>query len=188
MKLIVGLGNPGNEYKFTKHNAGFLAIDKIIDKLNLGPMKERFNGEFIVSDGFILAKPLTYMNNSGEFIHALANFYKINSSDIIVIYDDKDFSIGQAALKIGGSSAGHNGIKSITNKFKDNDYKRIRVGIGFNNKMPLKEYVLSKFNKEEIIILDEVLDRIADVALSLVYNDFVYVMNKFNTENKKREI
>nr|WP_318026895.1 aminoacyl-tRNA hydrolase [Mycoplasmopsis bovis] len=96
MKLIVGLGNPGNEYRFTRHNAGFLAIDKICEKLNISLNKEKFNGEFVISDGFILARPLTYMNKSGDFIYSIANFYKIDSSDIIVIYDDLSFSVGQA--------------------------------------------------------------------------------------------
>ncbi|WP_029513447.1 aminoacyl-tRNA hydrolase [Mycoplasmopsis primatum] len=190
MKLIVGLGNPEEKYKYTRHNAGFLAIDKICERLNIGTLsKEKFDGIFTVSDGFILAKPLTYMNNSGDFVYALANFYKIDSSDIIVLYDDKDFLVGQASIKIGGSSAGHNGIQSLMNKFKSNDFKRIRIGIGtLNKKTILKDFVLSNFKKEEILILEEVLEKVYEAALSLVYNDVAYVMNKFNTENKKKEI
>ncbi|WHL49210.1 aminoacyl-tRNA hydrolase [Mycoplasmopsis bovis] len=81
--------------------------------LNISLNKEKFNGEFVISDGFILARPLTYMNKSGDFIYSIANFYKIDSSDIIVIYDDLSFSVGQAAIKIGGSSAGHKGIERL---------------------------------------------------------------------------
>ncbi|MCE6115601.1 aminoacyl-tRNA hydrolase [Mycoplasmopsis agalactiae] len=188
MKLIVGLGNPGNEYRFTRHNAGFLAIDKICEKLNISLNKEKFNGEFAVSDGFILAKPLTYMNKSGDFVYSIASFYKINPSDIIVIYDDLSFSIGQAAIKIGGSSAGHKGIDSLMSKFSSNDFKRIRVGIGVNSGTTIKDYVLSLFTKDEMIVVEEVLEKVADAAISLVYNDVNFVMNKFNTDNKKRVI
>ncbi len=188
MKLIVGLGNPGNEYRFTRHNAGFLAIDKICEKLNISLNKEKFNGEFVISDGFILARPLTYMNKSGDFIYSIANFYKIDSSDIIVIYDDLSFSVGQAAIKIGGSSAGHKGIENLMSKFKTNDFKRIRVGIGASNNLSIKDYVLSLFSKEEMLIIEEVLEKVADAAISLVYNDINYVTSKFNTDNKKRVI
>lgn len=186
MKLIVGLGNPGDSYKFTRHNAGFLAIDKICEKNHLELNKEKFNGRFCIAEDFILAKPYTFMNNSGYFIYELANFYKINSSDILIIHDDKDFKVGQAAIKIGGSSAGHNGIQSIMNHFKSNDFKRLRIGINdSNNKIPLRDYVLSSFSLEDFKVLEPVLEDVADAALMFVYNDINTVITKFNTNHKK---
>lgn len=187
MKLIVGLGNPGQKYKYTRHNAGFLAIDKICEKYNLELSKKKFEGEFVVSDDFILAKPLTYMNNSGQFISEIANFFKINSSDIMVIHDDKDFKIGQAAIKIGGRDAGHNGIANVIQHFKTNDFKRLRIGIANDKNMKLKDFVLSKFEPEEIKTLELVLEEVAETAISFVYNDIATVINKFNI-NKKRSI
>ncbi|WP_406617105.1 aminoacyl-tRNA hydrolase [Mycoplasmopsis adleri] len=186
MKMIVGLGNPGETYKFTRHNSGFLAIDKICEKTKVELNKEKFNGVFAICDGFILAKPLTYMNLSGDFIYPLANFYKIDPSDILVIYDDKDFKVGQAAIKIGGSSAGHNGIQSIMNHFKSNDFKRLRIGIGNDNKEPLRDFVLSKFTPDEFHLLEPVLEDVADAALSFVYNDINTVINDFNAKRKKK--
>ncbi|WP_027334605.1 aminoacyl-tRNA hydrolase [Mycoplasmopsis felifaucium] len=185
MKLIVGLGNPGESYKFTRHNVGFLAVDKICQKNNITLNKEKFNGEFVICDDVIIARPLTYMNNSGDFVYALANFYKIDSSDIIVIYDEKDFKIGQAAIKIGGSSGGHNGIQSIMNHFKTNDFKRLRVGIGTSKTVPLRNYVLSNFTIDEFKIIEPVLELASEAAMSFVFNDINTVMNNFNVNRKK---
>ncbi|MGV2392624.1 UNVERIFIED_CONTAM: aminoacyl-tRNA hydrolase [Campylobacter lari] len=188
MKLIVGLGNPGDRYKYTRHNAGFLAIDKICEKLNGVVLnKEKFNGRYAIVEDFIIAKPYTYMNLSGDFIQALANYYKIDSNDIIVIYDEKDYDLGKAAIKIGGSSGGHNGIQSVINHFSSNDFKRLRIGIGNRGSMELKDYVLSMFKRDELIILDSVLEKVAEAAISFVYNDINVVINNFNQNRKKGE-
>ncbi|WP_029905920.1 aminoacyl-tRNA hydrolase [Mycoplasmopsis opalescens] len=186
MKLIVGLGNPGEEYKFTRHNSGFLVIDKICEKLNITLNKNRFNGEFTTIDGAIIAKPLTFMNKSGDFIIQIANYYKINSDDIMVIYDDKDFKIGQASIKIGGSAANHNGILNIMEHFKSNDFKKLRIGIGAPTS-PMKDYVLSNFKNAEMARIEMVFEKAADAAISFVYNDIRYIMEKFNGENRKAE-
>ncbi|QBF34976.1 aminoacyl-tRNA hydrolase [Mycoplasmopsis phocirhinis] len=184
MKLIVGLGNIGNEYKFTRHNAGFLVIDKLIEKTGIKLNKDKFNGKFGIGDGFIVAKPSTYMNKSGEFIHALCNFYKIDSSDVMIIYDEKDFKLGQAAIKIGGSSAGHNGVKNVLHFFPCNDFKRLRIGIGRDMNIELKNWVLSNFSALEMNIIEKVCSVAADAALSFVFNDIKTVIEKFNSENK----
>ncbi|TNK94880.1 aminoacyl-tRNA hydrolase, partial [Mycoplasmopsis pullorum] len=116
MRIIVGLGNPGDRYKFTRHNVGFLVIDKMCQKLGVELDKKKFNGEYTKVDDLIIARPNTYMNNSGEFVSALATFFKVSPDDIMIIHDEKDFALGQASLKIGGSDAGHNGIKSVIEK------------------------------------------------------------------------
>ncbi|EGV00583.1 aminoacyl-tRNA hydrolase [Mycoplasmopsis columbina] len=188
MKLIVGLGNPGKEYQFTRHNAGYLVIDKILNKLDLKLNKEKFNGRFVLTDDLIIAKPETYMNNSGMFVQNLCQFYKINPSDVIVIYDEKDFELGQAAIKIGGSSAGHNGIESVRVQLNNNEFKRLRIGIGSSRTIPLRNYVLSNFTLEEMPIFEEVANVAADAAISFAFNDIKVVMDKFNVNRKKKNI
>ncbi|QSF13506.1 aminoacyl-tRNA hydrolase [Mycoplasma sp. Mirounga ES2805-ORL] len=185
MKLVVGLGNPGKEYQFTRHNSGFLVIDKILEKLNTSLNKEKFNGQFVVTEDVIIAKPLTFMNNSGEFVQAIAKYFKILSSDIMIIYDEKDFNLGQAAIKIGGSTAGHNGVISVEKHLGSNDFKKMRIGIGRDSAVPLRDYVLSKFSKDEMIEFEEIANVAADAAISFVYNDIKTVMEKFNVNRKK---
>ncbi|BAP00777.1 peptidyl-tRNA hydrolase [Mycoplasmopsis californica HAZ160_1] len=185
MKLIVGLGNIGDEYKFTRHNIGFLTIDNLINKTGIKLNKEKFNGRFGMGDGFILAKPSTYMNKSGQFIREICDFYKISSSDVMIIYDEKDFKLGQASIKIGGSDAGHNGVKSVIQHLSANDFKRLRIGIGRDPKFELKDWVLSKFTLEDMPIIEKVLSVAADAALSFVYNDINRVIEKFNGTYKK---
>ncbi|MCS4536612.1 MULTISPECIES: aminoacyl-tRNA hydrolase [unclassified Mycoplasma] len=184
MKLIVGLGNIGNEYKFTRHNAGFLVIDKLIEKTGIKLNKDKFNGKFGLGDGFIIAKPSTYMNKSGDFIQAISNFYKIDSSDIMIIYDEMNYKLGQAAIKIGGSAGGHNGVKSVLQHYPSNDFKRLRVGIGRDTNVELKDWVLSNFSAIEVGIMEKVCSVAADAALSFVFNDIKTVIDKFNSENK----
>ncbi|UUD35248.1 aminoacyl-tRNA hydrolase [Mycoplasmopsis caviae] len=184
MKLIVGLGNPGSQYRFTRHNVGFLAIDKLCSNFNLTLTKEKFNGYYAKTEDFILAKPATYMNNSGEFVQAVASFYKINPADILVIHDEKDYEIGQAAIKIGGSSAGHNGVQSIINSLGNSEFKRLRIGIGKDVKKELKDYVLSNFTSDQMLVIEQVLAIAVKAAISFVYNDIKIVMNNFNVHRK----
>ncbi|AMD81593.1 peptidyl-tRNA hydrolase [Mycoplasmopsis canis PG 14] len=188
MKLIVGLGNPGNEYKFTRHNAGFLVIDRICKKLNITLNKSKFNGEYAKVDELIVAKPLTYMNLSGNFIQQLSEFFKIDSSDILVIHDEKDIDLGKASIKVGGSAGSHNGIKSIVTQLGNKqDFKRMKIGIkkAFNGE--LKDFVLGKFTEEEILIIDKVIEKAADAAILYGFNDIYTVMNKFNTKKDLSE-
>ena len=161
--LIVGLGNYTKEYDFTRHNAGFMTIDsfEITDWKNL---KNALISTININDKKItFVKPLTFMNNSGVAVQALMQFYKINISDLIVIHDDLDIKLGEFREKIGGSSAGHNGIKSI-DKLVGNNYKRIRIGISHpkdtNLQISVLDWVLGKFTKEELKILDSVIKNV----------------------------
>ncbi|UUD36218.1 aminoacyl-tRNA hydrolase [Mycoplasmopsis citelli] len=186
MKLIVGLGNPGMEYKYTRHNAGFLVIDRICEKLKISLNKTKFNGEFIKLDNVVIAKPLTYMNNSGDFVSQLSNYFNVSSDDILVIHDEKDFPLGKSSIKVGGSGGSHNGVISVINKLKNTDFKRMKIGISTPFKGELKNFVLGKFTEEQFYILDNVIEVAADACISFMQNDIYTIMNKFN--QKKNEI
>ena len=153
--LIVGLGNPGNEYKNTRHNVGFMAIDSIAPKdANWKKEKNALTTRAeIDGKNVILTKPQTFMNNSGEAVGALMAFYKIPLENIVVIHDDMDLMVGNLREKTGGSSAGHNGIKSIDNTI-GREYRRIRIGIGhprdFECMIDPADWVLGKFTNEQL--------------------------------------
>ncbi|VEU70047.1 aminoacyl-tRNA hydrolase [Mycoplasmopsis glycophila] len=182
MKLIVGLGNPGEQYKFTRHNVGFLTIDKMAKKLGVTLYKSKFNGEYAKIDDLILAKPMTYMNNSGQFISSLANYFKIAPDDILVIHDEKDFPLGKSAIKIGGSGGSHNGVIDIVNQLGTTNFKRLKIGINVPHQSALKDFVLGKFTPEEMLVLEPVLNKCAEAAISFSFNDIFTVMNKFNSK------
>ena len=154
MFLIVGLGNPGKDYANTRHNVGFMAVDVLAEKYGFGAYKEKFDG--LIAEGKIdgekvyILKPQTYMNLSGNSVVKAANFYKILPENIVVIHDDMDLPIGKIKAKIGGSSGGHNGIKSIDAAISS-DYNRIRIGIGHAKRGEKEtiDFVLSKFSKAE---------------------------------------
>ena len=162
--LIVGLGNPGPEYELTRHNVGFMAIDTLAPE---GSWKKEKNALTLHCEQnglkIIFVKPQTFMNNSGESVAPLMAFYKIPLENLIVIHDDMDLKIGDIRQKIGGSSAGHNGIKSI-DKMVGPDYKRIRIGIGhprdFDLPMNPADWVLGKFTTEQLKTIKKVLKEI----------------------------
>lgn len=182
--LIAGLGNPGDKYKFTKHNVGFLTIDKILNKLNLNLDQEKFAGTYtkykIENKEIFICKPYTYMNNSGFFIFDICNFFKIPFDNILVIYDDIDTEIGNLRIRLKGSSGGQNGIKHIIQMLQTENIKRIRIGIGKPKNIDLASYVLSKFTNEQKILIDKVINKAADAALYFLENDFEKVISKYN--------
>ncbi len=161
MKLIVGLGNIGNEYLKTRHNIGFIAIDEILKDINYSTInKPAFKGTLYKSDDFLFLKPSTYMNLSGESVGAVKNFYKIDNDDIIVIHDDLDLKLGALRFKKGGGNGGHNGLKSIDSHI-GNDYHRIRIGIGRpENKSEVVDFVLSNFKDEELEKLQDTIQNV----------------------------
>ena len=153
--LIVGLGNPGNEYKNTRHNVGFMAVDSLAPANAVWKKEKNALTVRMEQDGvkIILVKPQTFMNNSGDAVQPLMAFYKVPLENIVVIHDDMDLKLGTLREKTGGSSAGHNGIKSIDNAI-GNEYKRIRIGIGhprdFESKIDPADWVLGKFDSEQL--------------------------------------
>ncbi len=167
VKLIVGLGNPGREYEKNRHNAGFLALDYLIDKFKASKISSKFKGELFKKENYFFLKPLTYMNLSGESVLLVKNFYKLNNNNIIVIHDDIDLKLGALRFKRGGSSGGHNGLKSIDNLI-GNDYYRIRIGIGRpEKKEDVIDYVLSDFSEEELICIKKTFENIYKAVLDI---------------------
>lgn len=137
MKLIVGLGNPGIQYQLTRHNAGFIIIDGLTKELNLNVKKIKFSGEFIKTkyqdQDIIFLKPLTFMNLSGSCVASFMNFFKIKVEDVLIIHDEIDLDFGRIQFKSGGSAAGHNGLKDIFLKTNNNNFSRLRIGVGRNS-------------------------------------------------------
>jgi PTH1 family peptidyl-tRNA hydrolase len=161
--LLVGLGNPGAEYKYHRHNIGFMVIDKLVDDLKaINITKASFKGELYKTPHFYLLKPMTYMNLSGESVQAVASYFKLE--EIVVFHDELDIPLGSIRIKHGGSAGGHNGLRSLDSHI-GNDYDRIRLGIGRpEHKSDVTKYVLGNFSKEESPCVEKVLDRACLIA------------------------
>ena len=171
MILFVGLGNPTPDNQNNRHNIGFKIIDAINQKFSLSKQKPKFKGLLtmgnIGDEKVYTIKPLTFMNNSGTCIRELIEYFKIDSSDIIVFHDDLDIEFGKIKAKFGGSDAGHNGIASL-DKFIGKDYSRVRIGIGKPEKIKTNDFVLGDFNEEENIKLDEISKKIISLLNLLI--------------------
>lgn len=161
MKLILGLGNPGSVYDGTYHNIGFMAMDRLSEKVNIPFTKAKFHA--IIGEGEIngekvlLAKPMTFMNNSGLAVKEIVSFYKIKSQDVIVFCDDIDLDKGVSRFRERGSAGTHNGLKSIVNLIGP-DFMRIRIGAGNDNSMDLADYVLSKIDDDSFALISSAID------------------------------
>jgi PTH1 family peptidyl-tRNA hydrolase len=167
MKLIIGLGNPGEKYKKTRHNAGFLAMNALASGLQATSYKLQANFNAEISEGIInnekiiLAKPMTFMNNSGQAVRAVSDYYKINPEDIIVIHDDLDIPIGEYKISKNKNSGGHKGVQSIIDHLGTKDFTRIRIGIMTENKKtPTEKFVLERFSEEEMEVIKGVINKI----------------------------
>lgn len=171
MKLIIALGNPGKKYIETRHNVGFLMIDYLQEKLNLEDFKfeKKFNAEIsenkVGSQKIILVKPQTFMNNSGQSVQALINFYKIPAEEIIVIHDELDLKLEAFKISRNKNASGHNGVLNIFDHLQTKDFTRIRIGVDNRTEEQRKnikgsDYVLSRFAKEELGALNDVFDKI----------------------------
>ena len=147
MHLIVGLGNPGEKYAKVRHNLGFEVLEDLIKKLDSGSWKleEKFKAEIIKTQNFILAKPQTYMNNSGMAVKLLTTYYKLPSTDLIIIHDELDLPLGKIKVRLGGSAAGHHGVESIINVLRTDQFIRVRLGIGNLKTHRAEQFVLEPF-------------------------------------------
>jgi len=184
MKLIVGLGNPGKEYENTRHNIGFMCLDKIAHNFQVSFDSNKFTGLYTQfnynGEKIILLKPGKYMNLSGEVIRDFVNFYKISIDDILIICDDLDTNIGTYRLRYKGSSGGHNGLKNIELHLNTKEYKRIKIGISNNKLIDTKDYVLGKFTKEEQDLIKPIIDKMPDIMEDYLKLSFDHLMNKYN--------
>ena len=184
MKLIIGLGNPGKEYENTRHNTGFMVLDRLSEKLNIEMTQNKFKGLYGKSkykgEDVILLKPQTYMNLSGESVRQVMDFFKINQEDILVIYDDLDMPVGKLRLRQSGSAGGHNGVKSIIAHVGTQSFQRIRVGIDKHPRIKVVDYVLGRFQKDEQPLIDQGVEDAVKAIETYLNKGFVAAMNVYN--------
>lgn len=182
--LVIGLGNPGPQYQKTPHNVGFLTLDRICEQNNFGlSLDKKFNAYFGMTTLNVdnkltkvyFAKPLSFMNLSGGPVCFMMNYFKFDPQQLIVVHDDIDLNYSALKIKIGGSDAGHNGLKSITKAIKTNQYYRIRVGVGRDT------YVTKSFNRQQMSSLDQILDYAANATMQLISSDMKAAQNLYQT-------
>lgn len=184
MKLIVGLGNPGNAYERTRHNVGFMAIDEIAKANSVDCNLTKKKGIYTIfeknGEKIILLKPTTFMNLSGQAVREFARYYKIPIENILIISDDLDMEVGKIKLKYKGSSGGHNGLKDIEQNLKTQEYKRLKIGISNDKTKETKNYVLGKFSKQELEIILSTLQIIPNIIDDFCVQPFDSVMSHYN--------
>lgn len=187
--LLIGLGNPGREYKDTRHNFGFMLIDRIAVRLNARGMKVQ--SKAIVTDAMyedrklILAKPQTYMNLSGQSVQGLVHFYKIPLTNIMVLSDDLDIPFGTIRIRAAGGPGGQRGLSSVIESLGTKDFPRLRLGIGRPpGRMDPANFILQNFSRDEMKSISEILDAGADAVLEFVSKDLNAAMNKFNGDHR----
>jgi PTH1 family peptidyl-tRNA hydrolase len=196
MKLIVGLGNPGREYRDTRHNVGFVVVDEIVRRHQLewsmapSQVPEAFIAKRYPQPGaagatppFMLAKPLTFMNRSGDAVAALARYYDVPNEDLLIVYDEVALPFTRLRARPSGSSAGHNGIKSIIDRLGTQDFPRVRLGVGRGDgRRELSDHVLAKFERGEQAELESFIARAADAAEMFAAEGILKVMNVYNPD------
>ena len=184
MKLIVGLGNPGKDYENTRHNVGFMVMDRLSDVMNVSISTTKFKGEYVKfkyhGEDVILLKPMTYMNNSGESVRQVMDYFKIDVEDLLVVYDDMDMPVGKLRLRQSGSAGGHNGVKSIIAHVGTQSFQRIRVGIDRSKYIKVVDYVLSRFQKDEQPLIDQGVEDAVKAIETYLNKGFVAAMNVYN--------
>ena len=169
MKLVVGLGNPGREYKNTRHNVGFMVLDNYLGKVKWKTKMENYYYETeINNEPVVFVKPLTYMNLSGLAVSKIVNFHKIDTKDILIIHDDLDIANGTYKIKRNSSSGGHNGIKSIIAELKTDEFARLKIGISKSTQVSADKYVLGKFSTEELQNIEENMPKFHDIIEDFV--------------------
>lgn len=184
--MIVGLGNPGREYEYTRHNTGFLTLDRLCVEQNAEIKKLKYKalmGDTVIGGHrCLLVKPQTFMNNSGEAVRDIANFYKIPPEKIIVIFDDISLPCGKLRVRRKGSDGGHNGIKSIIYHLNSDNFPRIKIGVGEkpHPDYNLADWVLSTFSKDEMELLMEAIKKALSVLPDMLDGDIDRAMNKAN--------
>lgn len=193
MKVIVGLGNPGPEYRETRHNVGFTVVDELVNRWRVADQwREKFEALQIKTlrgeDGVIIAKPLTFMNRSGQSVAAIAGFYKIEPADVFVIVDEAALPLGRLRARRDGSAGGHNGLKSIIEHLGTTAFPRMRVGVGRgDNRRDLADHVLGRFAASERETVSAAVLRAADAAEMFLSDGIERVMNAFNAADREEK-
>jgi PTH1 family peptidyl-tRNA hydrolase len=184
-KLIVGLGNPGIDYRDTRHNIGFMVLDELARRLGASFSEEkRWHGLMAKFAGGWLLKPQTFMNDSGRSVRQVAHFYKVTSAEVLAVYDDVDLPLGKLRLRLTGSAGGHNGMKSMISDLGTQAFPRLKLGIATDSGRPagdrLVGHVLGKFRDEERPTLNLVIQTAADAIISALQSGLDAAMNRFN--------
>ena len=181
MKLEVGLGNVGKEYQNTRHNVGFMVLDSFVHDFTLEKKFQAYiKKDCIDGVDVLFVKPTTFMNLSGIAVRKLVDYYKISIEDILVIQDDMDLPFGKYRCKIDSSSGGHNGIKSIISSLGTDAIPRLKIGISHDRAIDTKDYVLAKFNKEELALFDESSKKYNEIISCFINEDVNQCMLKYN--------
>jgi len=189
MFLVVGLGNPGDEYSLSRHNIGFIVVDELAKKLNVGLKKKGFRGLFaeatLDQKKLILFQPHSYMNRSGTAVKEAVDYFNISIGDVIVVQDEIDLPVGSLLIKSGGGSAGHKGIESIMNSLVDKGFVRLRIGVGKpDNKPEVTNYVLSKLRSHEREEILKIIQSAVEAIIEVIHDGVQSAMNKFNKRSR----
>jgi len=186
-KLIVGLGNPGSKYLWTRHNAGFMVLDELSRRGGIPVTRKTFSGLYgegtYLGERLLLLKPQTFMNLSGRSVNPALHFHRLSLPDLIVLHDDLDIPFGQVKLKEGGGHAGHNGLRSLMQELGGGQFTRVRIGVGRPQHGEPADYVLSPFSREEQVQLPHLLGKVADVVELLLLEGLSKAMSIYNNKN-----
>ena len=186
-KLIVGLGNPGSKYQWTRHNAGFMVLDRLADIAGISVARKKFSGFYgegdWQGDHLLLLKPLTFMNLSGRSVVEALRFHKLHLKDVVVIHDDLDIPFGKVKFKEGGGHAGHNGLRSLVAELGSGDFTRVRVGIGRPSRGDVVDYVLNRFTDDEQNQLTTILDGVIDGIYVFCNEGIKKAMSLYNSRD-----
>jgi len=184
IRLVVGLGNPGEAYHKTRHNAGFLVLDKVAEMFSVTMDKRKLDvvmGRGLVGNHeVILAKPQAYMNRSGPPVLKLANYFKILCEEILIVHDDIDLSFGRIKIKAKGGHGGHNGLRSLIDAFGGGNFARLRIGIGRSEAFTVTDHVLGRFNTQENKVFDRIIQQACDEIVMILDKGIQEGMNTFN--------
>lgn len=194
MKLIVGLGNPGREYRDTRHNVGFLVMEEAARRHQLvwsmapSQVPDAFVAKRFGAEPVLLAKPLTFMNRSGDAVAALVRYYDVALADLLVVVDDVDLAFGRLRARARGSAGTHNGLRSVVARLGTTDFPRLRLGVGRgDSRRDLADHVLSRFEADEKAVLESFIARAADAAEMFAAEGIVKVMNEYNADDAASE-
>ena len=191
MYIIAGLGNPGREYEKTRHNMGFMAVDRLAEKCGISV--KRLKHRALIGEGRIggqralLVKPQVYMNNSGQSLGEIVRYYGVPLDHVIVIYDDMDLPTGAVRIRKKGGPGTHNGMKSVTAHLQGTDFPRIRIGIGHVGSDGWKDFVLDEVSQDDAALLADAVDRAADSVCSILEDGIDIAMNRWNKKNQDKE-
>ena len=181
IRLIAGLGNPGPEYAATRHNIGFMVVDQLATQVGSAWKKSAtWRALSAKCGGALLVKPMAYMNRSGQPLASIAQFYKIEPHEVLIVLDDLALPLGRVRLRASGGAGGHNGLESVLLQFRTEDIPRLRIGIGAAPREGAVDYVLSRFSEEERALVSATIDRAVDAVKCVIDNGLVSAMNTFN--------